>query len=546
MSHVLLVYSATHDDLNESLERDASLLQHKKWKNTHVLLCRSNQVYYYDPVHHSAHSHRAAEPIGMKAFFTLAAEWLRVLPLSFITFLFTGHSNSFYMRPTETVYHSVAEVREMIQAVGLSFDMMIFDSCAMASLETLYEFRHCTKYILATEGYLDEDGFLNEPILSLMDNLPAQPEEKVSLILQNVARRYTRHWDQWNASLLSTHAVEDVVRMLEHTAVTDAIPFVYSGFHLVDLYGWVKDVGIRRALRETIRGVEQNALDPRHNHGLSITLGTTRWNGFVDLYESTALWKDCERVRKWHAKWDVDVRVLSINVQHCDTIEELEQWKIQFHEAEADVVCIQEISEEMVQHLARDDCIEVLSHHAEKETAVLSMMRLDLPRSVWIGSIHLDDVPSIPHHLQRQPYPENPPLDTPLPVVLEMAHARRGGDLEDTLKQANRSHATHFVLAGDFNEPSHLDLGSRHLALPISHRMASDGWVDVMYAARRAKPTWPAAGFYADEPSQRIDFIYLRGGWRVTYADRYLPRNLKNGAGWSDHYGLLCELSVKR
>lgn len=573
MSHVLLVFFATHSDLHDSLLREITLLKKHRWVNTHLLLCsESTHIYYYDPVHHRSHTTRAAQPVGLENWFQIAARWMETLVSSSssssdkkekagkkVTFLFSGHSNGYYIRPTETVYHSVADVRKMIQNAfgkGFRFETMIFDSCAMASLEALYEFRECTKLLMAAEGYLDDNGFLSPSLLHRIDRLADddQHTEKKKM-LTDLGKMYKHFPDQWNASLLCTDRVDDLVRVLSMVPVTENIPFVYPGYHLVDLYAWMRDKNVRDWMRHTVLiSFAQNGNDMNHNHGLSITPGTTRWNGFADLYAETSLWKDSARVRGWHSKWDVDMRVMSVNLQFCDTVEAVEEWKGYWHETEADLICVQEIGKRCVTHLEKDPSIYVVHHDEQRGTAVLwlhqaSDLEIPLPRSVWVRSIHLNDVPSIPHHRHRLPYEGNPPFETELEHLLVLAQSTRGSELEPVLAEAARAEAaragsfTHFILAGDFNEPSHLDLQSERIAYPISKRMEEDGWVDVMHLANCAKPTWPSKGYFAHHPPQRIDFVYLKGGWRVTYADRYVPKT----PGWmSDHYALICDLTIKK
>jgi endonuclease/exonuclease/phosphatase family metal-dependent hydrolase len=90
--------------------------------------------------------------------------------------------------------------------------------------------------------------------------------------------------------------------------------------------------------------------------------------------------------------------------------------------------------------------------------------------------------------------------------VLALCAKNRLPDIRACVKQAKENVA---IIAGDFNEPSHLDL---KMLLPVSRAMAKYGFTDV-YRAMNKTPgyTWPAAGFYKREPPQRVDYIYTRG-----------------------------------
>jgi endonuclease/exonuclease/phosphatase family metal-dependent hydrolase len=67
------------------------------------------------------------------------------------------------------------------------------------------------------------------------------------------------------------------------------------------------------------------------------------------------------------------------------------------------------------------------------------------------------------------------------------------------------------IIAGDFNEPSHLDL--EKIKVPVSKEFEKHGFIDT-YRSKNGEEegyTWPAGGFYKKEPLQRVDIIYTRG-----------------------------------
>jgi endonuclease/exonuclease/phosphatase family metal-dependent hydrolase len=69
------------------------------------------------------------------------------------------------------------------------------------------------------------------------------------------------------------------------------------------------------------------------------------------------------------------------------------------------------------------------------------------------------------------------------------------------------------IIAGDFNEPSHLDGEYSKLKLPVSMEFEKQGFVDTFHYKNPAELgyTWPAGVLYKKGPPQRIDMIYTKG-----------------------------------
>ena len=68
------------------------------------------------------------------------------------------------------------------------------------------------------------------------------------------------------------------------------------------------------------------------------------------------------------------------------------------------------------------------------------------------------------------------------------------------------------IIAGDFNEPSHLDL---EINVPVSKLFEKHGFSDTFWVANKELAdekghTWPASTLYKQEPGQRIDMIYVK------------------------------------
>jgi endonuclease/exonuclease/phosphatase family metal-dependent hydrolase len=102
---------------------------------------------------------------------------------------------------------------------------------------------------------------------------------------------------------------------------------------------------------------------------------------------------------------------------------------------------------------------------------------------------------------------ENLPANATVEDVLELCVKHRLPRLTAELEKAKPFHRA--ILAGDFNEPSHLDL--QNLQVPVSQEFEKYGFLD---SFRISNPdigyTWPTGGLYTGEPSQRIDMIYTK------------------------------------
>jgi endonuclease/exonuclease/phosphatase family metal-dependent hydrolase len=150
-------------------------------------------------------------------------------------------------------------------------------------------------------------------------------------------------------------------------------------------------------------------------------------------------------------------------------------------------------------------------------------------RVVYVGCMHLDDIPSLPHHMSNMVYwsSEVIPLTTTVDELLCLCKERRLPRLkkemrnmidtwialDDTMKPIMTDVTA--IIGGDFNEPSHLDL--EHVRTPVSSELVDSGFIDTYRSCHplqdRSEPvgsTWPAGLFYQNEPQMRIDFIYTK------------------------------------
>jgi hypothetical protein len=158
-------------------------------------------------------------------------------------------------------------------------------------------------------------------------------------------------------------------------------------------------------------------------------------------------------------------------------------------------------------------------------------------KPIYIGGIHLDDIPSLPHHMNNMVYKssETVPLSYSLDKILKMCEKRRLPRVKAELALVNKNDRA--IIAGDFNEPSHLDLDK--IKVPVSKEFEKKGFIDAYRYMNEDEPgfTWPAGTFYKKEPVQRVDIIYIKG-MKIVEAETY-----DTGEKWlSDHKMVIADL----
>jgi endonuclease/exonuclease/phosphatase family metal-dependent hydrolase len=232
-----------------------------------------------------------------------------------------------------------------------------------------------------------------------------------------------------------------------------------------------------------------------------------------------------------------------------------QKWIKFFSRLNADIIFLQEISNYNLVQMANDLNMQILNvDHIECTCVLINATKLliidnfhvkpaNSRKPIYIGSIHLDDVPSLAHHLNKVVYKSSKkiPLSYSLDKVLDICKERRLPRLKKELKEASNCEMA--IIAGDFNELSHLDLNK--INTPVSKMMEKHGFDDTYryIHPNDAGYTWPAGKFYKNEPNQRIDFIYTRNvkikdsvvfgddkNWlsdhKIVMTDIYLPYKL--------------------
>jgi endonuclease/exonuclease/phosphatase family metal-dependent hydrolase len=227
----------------------------------------------------------------------------------------------------------------------------------------------------------------------------------------------------------------------------------------------------------------------------------------------------------------------------------LNKWINVFSKMKGDVIFLQEINSYNLEKLVGELGMKLLNINNLENTCVLinphKLTIIDNThvklksgiKPIFIGGIHLDDIPSLPHHMNNMVYKssETVPLSYSMDKLLKMCTKRRLPRVKAELATIKNNERA--IIAGDFNEPSHLDLDK--IKVPVSKEFEKQGFVDAYRYINEDEPgfTWPAGTFYKKEPVQRVDIIYVKG-IKIVDSETY-----DTGDKWiSDHKMVIADL----
>ncbi|MCX6089265.1 MAG: clostripain-related cysteine peptidase [Candidatus Atribacteria bacterium] len=137
-------------------------------------------------------------------------------PAKHYALFFQGHGSGWYLKVEEDQLVSTAKIADAIEQSGISFEIMGLDMCLMANIETAYEFRNLTKYIIASEDYGPWEGLVDPKILEQFSK-----ETEPFNILQFMARSFIKRNeigeenDPADISIIATNQVEKLAEFLK-------------------------------------------------------------------------------------------------------------------------------------------------------------------------------------------------------------------------------------------------------------------------------------------------------------------------------------------
>lgn len=240
------------------------------------------------------------------------------------------------------------------------------------------------------------------------------------------------------------------------------------------------------------------------------------------------------------------LRVITINLCEENTNKNLIKWVNIFLSLKSDIIFMQEISTYNIDNLAIKTNMKILNINNLEQTCVLinplKIIIIDnnhikihnVINKIYIGNIHLSDIPSLTHHLYGMSYhsSETIPLSYTLPKLLKLCKKNRLPRIKEEMKKISDIS----IIAGDFNEPSHLDID---VNVPVSNEFEKNGFIDSYRLMNSSLGnTWPCGKFYQTEPDQRVDFIYTKN-LKIVASSTYETNN------WpSDHKMVITDIKL--
>jgi endonuclease/exonuclease/phosphatase family metal-dependent hydrolase len=249
------------------------------------------------------------------------------------------------------------------------------------------------------------------------------------------------------------------------------------------------------------------------------------------------------------------VRVLSFNIEYGAQGYPLDKALAVIRESRADVVAVAEAKTEAGADSSAKLAEALGWNHVfikANESAVISRWPLRLEDaaagavevgrgartgtpSFFLISAHLTDFPYQPFQAHGIPYCYGRCQRTVTsPAGIARAAAQARGEAAERLAETARrlSRRSPVIIAGDFNEPSHLDWTERAAAaglcpakvlFPTSRRLYKAGLVDAFRAVhpdevKTPGTTWPEGDPGYEHRADRIDFVYV-SGFRVLSCD---------------------------
>lgn len=262
----------------------------------------------------------------------------------------------------------------------------------------------------------------------------------------------------------------------------------------------------------------------------------------------------------YYSKMKHYLRILTINLCYeCGKNKSLliNKWIEILSKLKGDILFIQEITSFNLEKLASNLQLKILNiNHFEGICVLINPNKLIIVDNniiklksniepIYISGIHLDDIPSLPHHINGIIYKSSEiiPLTKSLNEILKLCAKRRLPKVKEELKKAKKYNIA--IIGGDFNEPSHLDLDN--INTPVSKEFEKNGFIDTFwYANKKIKNlgyTWPAGNFYKKDPKQRIDMIYTKN-LKILNSSIYDGEKEDRSKWISDHKLVITDLEI--
>lgn len=208
----------------------------------------------------------------------------------------SGHQSGWFLEVEPWADLSVFDLQRAIAGSSVHFSFVGFDGCLMSNLESAYQMRNYTDYIVACETYGPWQGLLSDKFLNLLSNAASSSVEDalVHVGMDFIQRNNYEGNDPADIAVLDTSQLPALVDLLRSFQVSDAqFNDSYAldpddGWTLFDIYSTIQELSnssqvisqsfpdFQKAYTNLVRFYAQNdqGINPFH-HGLSWVRNTT-------------------------------------------------------------------------------------------------------------------------------------------------------------------------------------------------------------------------------------------------------------------------------
>ncbi len=236
----------------------------------------------------------------METLTSFLKESVSMVAAKHVVLILGGHGAGWYLLTEKASIMSMRCLANAISASGIHLNLLCFDVCLLANLESLYTLRHVTDFIIAYEDYAGWNGIIEPQTLEIFSR-HRDPLTVAIGLAENLIATLTVNDDQTDVSVLSAVDVDSLVKFIKGCVLrkpTDGSACIDPNYwQLQDLFEVVKESlsGEEfKTFEELFKRVvlfykqSKNKNNPKH-HGLSCIVDPDK-----DIYDTSQAWKQLD------------------------------------------------------------------------------------------------------------------------------------------------------------------------------------------------------------------------------------------------------------
>lgn len=127
-----------------------------------------------------------------------------------IALILGGHGEGWYLKADRKLVIPIPTLTDCLKKCRLNIDLLCFDACMMANLETLFEIKNVAKTVIAYEDYAGWKGVLEPETLSIFDRINLDTVTLAKKLANNLLNNLTTEDDPTDVSILSTDNINQL------------------------------------------------------------------------------------------------------------------------------------------------------------------------------------------------------------------------------------------------------------------------------------------------------------------------------------------------